>query len=129
MSQTSDSNKATALRLWEQALNKRNFAVLPEINAPGYTFNGAPQSNAEIELFIDWINSQAPGYEFVVQNAVAEDDLVALYWQINIPAGNLIASTGGKAAHGMGANFLTFVNGLVTSNNQAGGLADVVVNS
>jgi len=127
VTQTSDENKAKALRLWDQALNKRNYAVIPEIDSPNYKFNGAPQTFAEIEAFIDWINSQAPGYEFVVNYAIAEGETVALRWQINIPAGNKLPVTGGKAAHAIGANFLTFENGLIITNDQAGGLPDVVI--
>ena len=122
-------NKAKALRLWDQVLNKRNWAVIAEIDSPNYKFNGDPQTFAQIQAFVEWINSQAPGYEFVVNYAVAEGETVALRWQLNIPAGNKVSGTNGHAAHVIGANFLTFKDGLIITNDQAGGLADLTVNA
>jgi len=76
-----EQNKAALVRLYEEAINKGNLAVLSEIIAPEYVYHGV----GGIELkgpegfrqYIAMLRTAFPDLKFTLVNVVAEGDYVA----------------------------------------------------
>lgn len=82
-----EDNKAIACRLYEEALNMGNLAVVDELVAPTIVLHydypadspgpTEPQSGLEaIKHFVSHVRTTFPDYHFTVELQVAEGDLV-----------------------------------------------------
>ena len=84
---STEDNKAIARRLYEEALNTRNIAVVDELVAPTIVLHydypadspgsAEPQSGLEaIKHFVSHVRTTFPDYHFTVELQIAEGDLV-----------------------------------------------------
>jgi len=80
-SQTLEANKALGRRVFEEAINGRNGAVIAELYAPAFVDRGTwarqMPGPAGMPRTIDQFHDQFPDVTVTVDMAVAEDDLVA----------------------------------------------------
>ncbi|MDQ0381298.1 ester cyclase [Amycolatopsis thermophila] len=84
MSETTDQNKRTVLRLYQEAGNEGRLEVLDEITCPDhvehYPFPGQAQGLDGLKQRVSMIRAAfAP--RFTVEHVVAEGDTVAVMWR------------------------------------------------
>lgn len=131
MTDSTDLQKQNVIKFFDEVMTKQNFALVPQLLADGYTFNGQPQDQAGLEAWITGMHIAMPGMYFVIETILAEGQSVALRWRLvvpdspQVPGGghvcgtNIIVSAGGKAISNdqndrLGKNILVLANGTQT---------------
>jgi predicted SnoaL-like aldol condensation-catalyzing enzyme len=78
---THEANKAVVSRVFAEAVNGRNVAVIRELYAPGFVSRGTWSRQmlgpAGMPLTIDQFHAEFPDLTVTVEASIAEDDLVA----------------------------------------------------
>lgn len=94
-------NKALVLKFFEEAFNNGNLAVVDELLAPSYTFDGHPQSAEMVKNWVSGLRAGLPDLHFTLKAILGEGDDVALRWEMtgtntggDQPSGARIVSTG-----------------------------------
>lgn len=80
--QTMSIHKETVRKLYEDALNKRNMALLQEIVSPEFTGPGGQKGAAAFEATLVPLISAFPDIQWKIVSLVAEADKVAMSWQV-----------------------------------------------
>jgi len=114
---TTANNKETVRTIYEQAMNKRNLALLKEIISEDYTGAQGIKGPAGFEATITSLVQSFPDIRWSVQELIAEDDKVMVKWEIqgtHIGQFQHIAPTGKKVS-GTGMGIYTFKDGKVVS--------------
>lgn len=80
---TPATNKTTARRVYEEALNQGRLQILDEVPHPDFTNHAAPpdapDGPAGARAAFEGIRTSAPEYRMRIEHAVAEGDLVVLH--------------------------------------------------
>jgi predicted ester cyclase len=118
MSQTSDHNKSSTTRFFEQVFNHQNYDVVAELLSPDYKFNGAKQAPEQVVAWGKGLHQMFPDLHFVIEDILGEGEKVALRWRMD-------ATANGVKGYVTGTNILVFANGRAISNDQGGGSAFV----
>ena len=96
-----DRNKETARKFFDVVFNKGDLAFVDESIAPTYTFDGQPQTAAQLKAWAQGMRTEFPDLHFSLQALLAEGDAVALRWQLTgthtggpNPTGKSVVATG-----------------------------------
>ena len=116
MSETSDQNKMTIVRFFEQVFNKGNLGVVDEILAPNYQYNGKPSAPDGTKKWVQSLRAKFPDLHFTIETILAEDDKVALRWLMT----GTDQSTKEKG-YCIGTNIIVLADGKAITNDQGGG--------
>lgn len=116
MSATSDQNKRTIVRFFEEVFNKGNMYVVDEILASNYQYNGQPTSAKDTKAWATGLRQRFPDLHFTIETILAEDDKVALRWRMT---GTDQASK--KQVYATGTNIIVLASGKALTNDQGGG--------
>jgi steroid delta-isomerase-like uncharacterized protein len=109
---STDANKATLRRLWEEIFNGGNVALIDELVASDY-FNhdpipGESPGSEGLKQFVLYLRSAFPDIHFDIEHLVAEDDKVVTRWQatathrgefMGIPPTAITSNLNGMAIH------------------------------
>lgn len=113
---TVEENKILVQRFWTGVFNDRDLSLIDQLISPDYTFNGFPNSHAQIKAFAQGLWEQYPDVVFTVMDLLGEGDKVAIRYSVE---GTY--SKSGKKEKTMACNVVTVENGLGSSNWQSGG--------
>ena len=113
MSDISDANKAATMSFFIDALNNGNQDIVAALLSPDYLMNGQPSSIADNQGWVASLQKDLPGHLFTIEAILAEDDLVALRWRLDVPA-----MGSNPARYALGTNILRFVGGKAITNDQ-----------
>lgn len=80
--QTMSTHKETVRKLYEDALNKRNMALLEEIVSPEFTGPGEQKGVAAFEATLLPLIAAFPDMQWQITSLLAEGDKVAISWQV-----------------------------------------------
>lgn len=128
MSFDTDTQKQNVVKFFQEVMTNQNFTLIPTLLADEYTFNGAPQTGAQLTGWIQAMHAKMPGLNFLIETIICEGNTVALRWRMvvpdspQVPGGgyavgtNMIVSAGGKAISNdqndqLGHNVLVLANG------------------
>jgi len=80
---STSKNKANVRRL-NEAVNKGNLSILPELFAPNYVFRTTPEYKGPegVKQFITAMRTAFPDYRETINNMVAEGDMVAVFYTL-----------------------------------------------
>lgn len=87
-SQSIESNKSRVRRVYEQAWNERNLSVIDELYTPESVHhdpsNPEPLTGVEgIKRRISEVTEAFPDLTFAIEQVVAEDETVVVYWTVS----------------------------------------------
>ena len=78
---STEQNKAALVRLYEEAINKGNLAILSEIMAPEYVYHGVGGVELKgpegFRQYIAMLRTALPDLKFTLVNVIAEGDYAA----------------------------------------------------
>ena len=97
-------NKAAVRRFYEEVINKKNFAIIPELIAPNYVFHMTPEIKGPegVKNYFTTAFAALPDYQEKVDYMVAEGDLVATF---STATGTLKGKWGDTAPTGKKATY------------------------
>jgi predicted ester cyclase len=76
---SAEENKALALRLFDEAINQRNYAVLDDIISAAMVVDpGLPRGPKGMVAVVEWLHSVFASLLYTVEDLVAEEDKVAV---------------------------------------------------
>jgi predicted ester cyclase len=80
---STEKNKANVRRL-NEAVNKGNLSILPELFAPNYVLHTTPEYKGPegVKQFITAMRTAFPDYRETINNMVAEGDMVAVFYTL-----------------------------------------------
>jgi steroid delta-isomerase-like uncharacterized protein len=78
--QTIQKNKEVVQRLFEQALNKKNLGLLPDLIGPDFTDPPGEKGPAGFRATIEPLIKAFPDIRYELGDMVAEEDKVAVQW-------------------------------------------------
>ena len=116
---STDANKAIVLRVFEDAINAHNPALVYELYAPEFVdrnaYPGQLPGPAGIEQGLNYFNTILPDVEVTVDAIIAEDDLVASQesWRGTDP-------TTGREVQGKTLHFWRIAEGKIIEEWSAG---------
>jgi steroid delta-isomerase-like uncharacterized protein len=93
---STEDNKATVRRYFEEVLNQGNLALVAELNAPNWVYHDPDAPDVRtIEDYTRWftqIRSAYPDFHVTIEDLVAEGDQVAMRWTFRgTHTGDLVA--------------------------------------
>ncbi len=113
MSDTSDQNKATVIKFFMDGIGNADLGVLAAILSPSYQYNGQPSSVKDNQTWVQGMHQAYPGLVMSIEQILAEDDLVALRWRMDVPA-----SGNTKAQFATATNIIALIGGQAIANTQ-----------
>jgi predicted ester cyclase len=116
MSATSDQNKMTIVRFFEEVFNKGNMEVVDEILAPNYQYNGKPSPASGTKAWAESLRQKFPDLHFTIETILAENDQVALQWRMTATD-----PTTKMQVYATGINIIALADGKAITNVQGGG--------
>ena len=114
MSDDTDLQKQNVIKFFDEVMTKQNFALIPELLADGYTFNGSVQDPGGLQAWVTGMHAAMPGMSFVIETILAEGQSVALRWRLIVPDGPLAPGGG----HVCGTNIIVSAGGKAITNDQ-----------
>ena len=75
-----ESNKRIVRKLFEEALNKGNLELLPDLFAADYTGPQGEKGPAAFRVTIEPLLKAFPDIHYTIKDLVAEDDKVVISW-------------------------------------------------
>jgi len=119
---SSEQNKQTALRFYEEIMNRRNTALVDQLMDDDYTNPEhppmLPKGKEGGKMMFEMWNQAFPDYTMTVQDIIGEGDTVAVRWSFT--GTNAGPFMGMPATHKRvtvgGINMLKFKNGKIAEN-------------
>lgn len=76
-----EANRAAVRRFYEEVMNKKNLAVIPELIAPNYVFHMTPELKGPegVKNYFTQVFTAFPDWHEKVDHMFAEGDLVATF--------------------------------------------------
>jgi len=75
---SSEQNKATVRRFYDEVINQNNVAVLEELHGDKYVSHDLPSDPAALKSFIGSFHAAFPDGRITIDQMIAEGDAVAL---------------------------------------------------
>ena len=75
---SSEDNKVTIRRFYDEAINQKKLAVIEELFGASYVSHDLPSDPAELKHFINGFHSAFPDGQITIEEMIAEGDTVAL---------------------------------------------------
>jgi predicted ester cyclase len=75
---SSEQNKATVRRFYDEVINQKNLAVLDELYGDKYVSHDLPSERAALKRFIGSFHAAFPDGRITIDQMIAEGDSVAL---------------------------------------------------
>jgi predicted ester cyclase len=116
MADSAQDKKIVVQEFWEQVFNQGEYGIIDKTISAAYTFNGEPQSTAQLQAWVESLRTQFPDLHFVIEDLIGEGDKVAIRWTlVGTPANTTTKMTTSAT------NIITFAGGQAISNWQNGG--------
>lgn len=77
-----ETNKEIVIRLYEEGINKRNFALLDEIISDDYTGSNGLKGVDNFKVPINGLIKAFPDLKYNIEEVIAEDNKVVVKWQL-----------------------------------------------
>lgn len=106
-------NKDNVRRYFIEVLQNQNVALIPELLADNYTFDGKPADVAGNTAFVKILHDQYGDFKYEIFDLIGEHEHVCIRWRLNAPA-----SAKSGAGFIDGANFITGKDGKALTNWQ-----------
>jgi predicted ester cyclase len=74
---SSEDNKVTIRRFYDEAINQKKLAVIEELFGASYVSHDLPSDPAELKHFINGFHSAFPDGQITIEEMIAEGDTVA----------------------------------------------------
>lgn len=111
-----DLNKAAINKFFIDGIGNADMGVIAALLSPNYQYNGAASSVADNQAWVTGLHKSCPGLVMSIEQILAEDDLVALRWRMDVPANGPT-----KAQFATATNIITMIGGQALSNIQTPG--------
>jgi hypothetical protein len=113
MSDTEDQNKAAINQFFIDGIGNANLGVIAALLSPDYQYCGQPSSVKDNQTWVTGLHQQCPGLVISIEQMLAEDDLVALRWRMDVPAHGITVASFATAT-----NIITMLGGQAVANTQ-----------
>src|SRR5690242_19166409 len=113
MPSASDLNKATVEKFFMEAVGAGNRDLFAAPPSPSYKDTGEASSMAANQQWVTGLHKQFPGLSMSIEEILAENDLVALRWRMDVPA-----SGGQPAGYFTATNIISLIGGQALTNWQ-----------
>lgn len=113
MSATSDQNKATVEKFFMEAVGAGDLQLFAALLSPSYQYNGEASSVQANQQWVTGLHQQFPGLSMSIEQILAENDLVALRWRMDVPAAG-----GQPAGYFTATNIISLIGGQALTNWQ-----------
>ena len=116
----SDQNKKTARRLYDEVITDKRLEVIDEIVAEDSTDQASPAGGVHgregFRQHIGWLIGATEDLTATVDDLIAEDDRVVVYWTIDaIQRAEIFgAPDSGRRFHGQSISLISFKDGQIT---------------
>jgi len=116
----SDQNKIVARRLYDEVITGKRLEVIDEIVAEAAIDNASPAGGVRgrdgFRQHIGWLIGATEDLTTTVDDLIAEDDRVVVYWTIDAVQRAEIfgAPPSGRRFHGLSVSLITFKDGQIT---------------
>ena len=111
-----EANKALVRKIWNTVFNERNLEPVDSLLAPEYTFQGQPQTPAQLKGWIQELFKEWPDIYFTILDLLGDADQVAIRHELNATD-----PENGERMHTVATNVITIADGKFVSNWQTGG--------